>query len=117
MGAAFFGWFGCLARPWILVGVVADWDIFLPNTFVLASCKGVGDEEIRSANRALGLEPGSSSSSDAEEDDGRTLRFRRFAGGAMTAESDFLILHRPVGMQSDRSLTSRLVLLAWSGCW
>jgi hypothetical protein len=63
------------------------------------------------------LEAGSSSSSDAEEDDGRTLRFRRFAGGAMTAESNFLILHRPVGMQSDRSLTCRLVLLMWSGCW
>ena len=45
-----------------------------------------GEESIRFTNRDFVLGSGASSSSSlAEEDEGRTFRFRRLAGGAMAA--------------------------------
>ena len=43
---------------------------------------GVGEDDIVLLGSALAV---SSSSSDADEEEGRTLRFRLFAGGAMPA--------------------------------
>jgi hypothetical protein len=50
------------------------------------SFEEVGEEEMKVLRRDFDLVTGSSSSSDVEGEEGRTLRFRRFAGGTIPAE-------------------------------
>jgi hypothetical protein len=68
--------------------VPIDWLEGFPDVPVLGSFEEVGEEEMRSFSRAFDLTTGSSYSlSDVTgEEEGMTLRFCLFAGGAMPAE-------------------------------
>ena len=56
------------------------------GTLFLSFGEATGDDDIRSMIRLLCFGAGSSSPDEEGEDEGNTLRFRRFVGGAIAAK-------------------------------
>ena len=80
VGAALLGLFVDFVRDSFFVGVIERWLGALADDVVFVLFEANGEEEIRSVNRPWGFSSSSSS------DEMTTVRFRRFAGGAMAAK-------------------------------
>lgn len=107
MGAALLGWFEAFARGLSLPEAAFGWVEALVDIErrVLFGGGGGGDEDTRSTILRLDWDIGSSSSSsDGGDEEGRTLRRFRFAGGAIPGWRWVLSSLHELNWREDRQL-------------